>query len=90
LETPIGDTDVNATKKAKILYLSCIDEETIEKRAEKPLLKLLDEEFGGWPLLRNNSHNKEYVSAVAMDWVKIIVLTLQILIFILILFNSKE
>ncbi len=54
--------------------MSCIDEETIEKRAEKPLLKLLDEEFGGWPLLRNSSHNKEYVSAIAMDWVKILTL----------------
>jgi len=69
LETPITQADGNATKKAKTLFMSCIDEDTIEKRGEQPLIKLLDEEFGGWPLLKSESKNIE--SASSMDWVLI-------------------
>lgn len=66
LETPASDNDCNATTKAKILYASCIDEEEIEKRAEKPLIKLLDEEFGGWPLLKNSS---DKINETNLDWI---------------------
>ena len=43
-------TDNNATAAVKLLYNSCMDTESIERRTERPLLDLLGE-FGGWPVL---------------------------------------
>ncbi|XP_014677300.1 PREDICTED: membrane metallo-endopeptidase-like 1 [Priapulus caudatus] len=50
LEDPIKEDDIEATRKAKDLYKSCMNEEMIETRGNKPLLDLLDE-LGGWPVL---------------------------------------
>src|SRR5699024_3899185 len=41
LESPITSEDSAAIEKAKRFYISCIDLDTIEKRAERPLLDLL-------------------------------------------------
>ncbi|CAG2114561.1 unnamed protein product, partial [Medioppia subpectinata] len=63
LETPVADNETNTTKKAKILYKSCIDEDLIEQRGGRPLQSLLDD-LGGWPLLKHqhNQHQQQHQS----------------------------
>ncbi|XP_020279873.1 endothelin-converting enzyme 1-like isoform X3 [Pseudomyrmex gracilis] len=53
LEDPVPrETDADdATAKAKHLFKSCMNYEILERRMERPLVKLLDH-FGGWPILR--------------------------------------
>ncbi|KAK5644976.1 hypothetical protein RI129_006276 [Pyrocoelia pectoralis] len=40
----------NPVSKAKYLYRSCVNEDLINRRGEKPLLKLL-KQLGGWPII---------------------------------------
>lgn len=40
----------NPVTKSKYLYRSCVNEDLINRRGEKPLLKLL-KQFGGWPII---------------------------------------
>jgi len=54
LTIPIDKNDTNATQNAKKLYLSCIDEWTLEKKGTKDLLRIIDENLGGFPILYNN------------------------------------
>lgn len=54
----------NAEVKAKNLFKSCMNYETIEKRGIEPLLELL-EKFGGWPLLDETWNEKNF------DWLKL-------------------
>lgn len=54
----------NAETKAKNLFRSCMNYETIEKRGIAPLLELL-EKFGGWPLLDDSWDEKSF------DWLKL-------------------
>ena len=54
----------NAEVKAKNLFRSCMNYETIEKRGIEPLLELL-QKFGGWPLLDNSWDEKSF------DWLKL-------------------
>ncbi|XP_032663305.1 neprilysin-4-like isoform X4 [Odontomachus brunneus] len=41
----------DATVKAKHLFESCMNNEILEQRMERPLIQLLDQ-LGGWPILR--------------------------------------
>ncbi|CAG2177031.1 unnamed protein product, partial [Oppiella nova] len=77
LESPIDGKESNATKKAKILYTSCINEDLIEQRGSRPLLQLLDD-LGGWPLLKQahtGAHNGPRSTANTFssinNWVRI-------------------
>lgn len=54
----------NAETKAKNLFRSCMNYETIEERGIQPLLDLL-EKFGGWPLLDDSWDEKNF------DWLKL-------------------
>ncbi|XP_015836432.2 neprilysin-4 isoform X2 [Tribolium castaneum] len=42
---------MKAADKARFFYRSCMNEERLESRGEKPLIKLLDE-LGGWPIIQ--------------------------------------
>lgn len=64
LEEPITEADNEAIRKVKNFYLSCVDTKLIEQRAERPLLDLLDQEFGGWSLI-----GRETEKLTTMDWV---------------------
>ncbi|XP_066245924.1 neprilysin-4-like [Euwallacea similis] len=44
---------VGATDKAKLFFVSCMDEELINRRGCQPLLDTI-EVLGGWPLLKRN------------------------------------
>ncbi|CAH1957222.1 unnamed protein product [Acanthoscelides obtectus] len=54
----------DATLKAKMFYISCMQEDVIAKRGVAPLLKILDE-LGGWPIL-NNSWNSKHFNIVLL------------------------
>ncbi|XP_051537866.1 phosphate-regulating neutral endopeptidase PHEX isoform X2 [Myxocyprinus asiaticus] len=51
LEQPIGDKDIEAVKKAKVLYISCMNETALEILDAKPLLKNLKQKEFRWPVL---------------------------------------
>ncbi|XP_060718115.1 phosphate-regulating neutral endopeptidase PHEX [Tachysurus vachellii] len=51
LEQPTADGDIEAVKKAKILYRSCMNETAIELLDSKPLLKELKKREFRWPVL---------------------------------------
>ena len=55
LEKPEDESDINATLKAKLFYQSCMNEELIEQKGESNFLAILNDEFGGWPLIADNS-----------------------------------
>ncbi|GFG41004.1 hypothetical protein Cfor_12600 [Coptotermes formosanus] len=52
----------DAILKAKYFFQSCMNYEILEKRAEKPLLDLLDQ-LGGWPVLQHDWDSSQF------DWV---------------------
>lgn len=45
--------EIEPFRKLKMFYQDCIDEETIEKLGNKPLLEII-ENLGGWSLLNNS------------------------------------
>ncbi|XP_060756799.1 phosphate-regulating neutral endopeptidase PHEX isoform X1 [Neoarius graeffei] len=51
LEQPTADGDIEAVKKAKMLYRSCMNETAIEMVDSKPLLKELKKREFRWPVL---------------------------------------
>ncbi|XP_051970428.1 phosphate-regulating neutral endopeptidase PHEX-like [Xyrauchen texanus] len=51
LEQQIEDKDIEAVKKAKILYISCMNETALEIVDAKPLLKNLKQKEFRWPVL---------------------------------------
>uniref|UniRef100_A0A9J8AQL5 Phosphate regulating endopeptidase homolog, X-linked n=1 Tax=Cyprinus carpio carpio TaxID=630221 RepID=A0A9J8AQL5_CYPCA len=53
LEQPIGGDDIEAVKKAKVLYVSCMNETALEIVDAKPLLKNLKLKEFRWPVLGN-------------------------------------
>ena len=56
--TPTNKTgQLKSVMNAHILYRSCIDEESIEVAGIEPVLSLINEEFGGWPILEDSSWN---------------------------------
>jgi hypothetical protein len=44
-----------AITNARHLYISCIDEYTIEKEGIDRILSLINTEFGGWPILQGST-----------------------------------
>ncbi|XP_068126122.1 phosphate-regulating neutral endopeptidase PHEX [Hyperolius riggenbachi] len=55
LEKPLSKRrDSEAAQKAKILYISCMNETEIEEADVKPLLKLLKHSSLRWPVLESN------------------------------------
>eukprot|EP00094_Tigriopus_californicus_P012658 TCALIF_12236-PA protein Name:"Similar to Mmel1 Membrane metallo-endopeptidase-like 1 (Mus musculus)" AED:0.04 eAED:0.04 QI:0/0.66/0.25/0.75/1/1/4/0/771 len=54
LEEPTTEHDWDSFKKAKALYQSCMDEDTLEKLGLEPLQSAL-RELGGWPVLLGSS-----------------------------------
>lgn len=53
----IDSSELKAIRSAKTLFKSCKDEDTIEDNGEFKLLKFLNEELGGWPLLNEFYYN---------------------------------
>ncbi|XP_064611411.1 neprilysin-like isoform X2 [Liolophura sinensis] len=53
LEVRISPDEGEATKKAKYLYQSCVNETLIDSRGLNPAFTLL-EEFGGWPVVNGS------------------------------------
>ncbi|KAG1943988.1 membrane metallo-endopeptidase-like [Pimephales promelas] len=51
LEQPIQGEDIEAVKKAKVLYTSCMNESILEIEDAKPLLKNLQQKDFRWPVL---------------------------------------
>ncbi|XP_030624722.1 phosphate-regulating neutral endopeptidase PHEX [Chanos chanos] len=51
LEQPIVEGDIEAVKKAKVLYRSCMNETALEVVDAKPLLKVLRQKEFRWPVL---------------------------------------
>ncbi|XP_066534834.1 phosphate-regulating neutral endopeptidase PHEX [Hoplias malabaricus] len=51
LEQPTTDNDIEAVKKAKVLYRSCMNETALELLDAKPLLKELRKADFRWPVL---------------------------------------
>ncbi|CAF4169227.1 unnamed protein product [Rotaria sp. Silwood2] len=53
---PRNDTnEPNAITNARILYHSCINEHNIEDEGTDLILSLINQEFGGWPILQGSS-----------------------------------
>lgn len=65
LEEDIDANDSEAAIKAKTLYKSCVNESLIDKRGPEPLIQLLIDQFGGWPLLGHESSAPSSASASA-------------------------
>ncbi|RZB39266.1 endothelin-converting enzyme 1-like, partial [Asbolus verrucosus] len=51
LNSTLYNKTTKAAVKAKFFYKSCMNEERLKQRAEKPLIKLLNE-LGGWPIIQ--------------------------------------
>jgi len=58
LSTPSSsDTEPKAVINARNLYDSCINETNIENDGVERVLNILNEEFGGWPILEGSTWN---------------------------------
>jgi membrane metallo-endopeptidase-like protein 1 len=56
--TPMnGTAEPNAILNARRLYNSCINESNIEADGVEPVLSVVENEFGGWPILQGPSWN---------------------------------
>ncbi|XP_012282531.1 neprilysin-4 [Orussus abietinus] len=68
LEEPIGDGTRagDATVKARHLFRSCMDYDILERRRDRPLIRLLDE-LGGWPILGRRLWDPE-----RFDWLLLV------------------
>ncbi|CAF0711924.1 unnamed protein product [Brachionus calyciflorus] len=54
LSKPIDNDENESIKKAKKVYTSCMDEETIDKFGELRVLNFIKDELFGWPILSLN------------------------------------
>jgi uncharacterized protein YjfI (DUF2170 family) len=52
-----GTVEPKAVTNTRNLYNSCIDEATIETDGVEPILSIIKNEFGGWPILQGASWN---------------------------------
>jgi hypothetical protein len=52
-----GTVEPNAVVNSRRLYRSCVDETGIESDGVEPILSVLENEFGGWPILQGSSWN---------------------------------
>ena len=56
LSSNVQPTDDNWSKNAKNYYASCVNLDRVNNYTEAYTLKLLNDEFGGWPLLSGKSN----------------------------------
>ncbi|CAF3791141.1 unnamed protein product [Adineta steineri] len=57
LPLPNEMTNIQSIKNARILYDSCNNETNIESDGVNAILSLVNNEFGGWPILQGSSWN---------------------------------
>ncbi|CAF0837890.1 unnamed protein product [Adineta steineri] len=57
LPLPNEMTSIQSIKNARILYDSCNNETNIESDGVDAILSLVNDEFGGWPILQGSSWN---------------------------------
>lgn len=67
LSQAIDTNDTKASSSAKILFKSCMDQKLIEVRGSYPLIQLLNDDFGGWPVIKN-----DWSANDTMEWFEII------------------
>ncbi|CAC5413370.1 MMEL1 [Mytilus coruscus] len=74
IQSIVKQSDQIPLKKAKQLFQSCMDQQTIETRGVEPILKYLSA-LGGWPVLGTwDSKNFDYIDLLAVtkpllkDW----------------------
>ena len=58
LSSNVQPTDDNWSKNAKNYYASCVNLDRVNNYTEAYALKLLNDEFGGWPLISGKSNPK--------------------------------
>ena len=64
LMEPINENDTRATSNAKKLFVSCLDEDTIERKGFDKLIDVINKELGGWPILNGISNYSNGYSLV--------------------------
>ena len=52
-----GTKEINPVINARQLYKSCMNESNIEVDGVEPILEIINNEFGGWPILDGPSWN---------------------------------
>lgn len=57
LASELNSKDVNATRNAKKLFHSCVNENLIQADGERKFLKVLQYDLQGWPILNQVSLN---------------------------------
>jgi hypothetical protein len=57
LPLPNDTIDIQSIINARRLYNSCINESAIESEGVDEIISLINEEFGGWPILQGSSWN---------------------------------
>ncbi|XP_014208534.1 neprilysin-2-like [Copidosoma floridanum] len=62
IAAPIRYTDLEAFKKTKNYYRSCMDRFRVEKEGVRPVMEILDK-IGGWPVLMGDQWNES-----SYDW----------------------
>lgn len=54
---PNSEEELPAIVNSRRLYNSCLDEDQIEREGITPILTLINNEFGGWPILQDSQWN---------------------------------
>ncbi len=57
LPLPNNTINIQSIINARLLYNSCINESAIESEGVDGILSLINDEFGGWPILQGSSWN---------------------------------
>lgn len=52
---PNGTVELKSILHARNMYQSCIDEDAIDAEGVDVILRLVDTEFGGWPILKGST-----------------------------------
>lgn len=55
LPLPTNTIDIQSVINARLLYNSCINESAIESEGVGEILSIINDEFGGWPILQGTS-----------------------------------
>ena len=54
---PNGSIELKSITHVRNMYKSCIDEDAIDTEGVEVILRLVDTEFGGWPILKGLAWN---------------------------------
>ena len=56
MTNPLPDEikDIQAIDNARRLYQSCVNEDAIEKEGIMTILKIVNDELGGWPMMQGS------------------------------------